>query len=59
MAPGKNSQSITHPEIALGHACLNPEFSAVGLPKKKIYLGDISILSIILSLESGCHHPPP
>jgi hypothetical protein len=25
---------------------------------KKVYLGAMSILSILLSLKSGCHHPP-
>jgi hypothetical protein len=28
-------------------------------PKKKIYLSGMSILSILLSLEPGCHNPPP
>jgi hypothetical protein len=26
-----------------------------GLPEKKVYLGGMSILSILLSLEPGCH----
>jgi hypothetical protein len=46
---------IDHPEIAPGQARLTPEFFAGGLPKKKIYLGGMSILSILLSLEPGCH----
>jgi hypothetical protein len=44
-----------HPEIASGQACLTIEFFAGGLPEKKVYLGGMSILSILLSLESGCH----
>jgi hypothetical protein len=35
---------------------LNPEFFAGELPEKKIYLGSMSILSILLSLEPGCHN---
>jgi hypothetical protein len=42
-----------------GQGRLTPEFFTVGLPKKKVYLSGMSILSIILSLESGCHNPPP
>jgi hypothetical protein len=42
-----------------GLSTLNTGFFSVGLPKKKVYLGGMSILSIILSLESGCHHPLP
>jgi hypothetical protein len=57
--PGKTSQSITHPEIALGQAHLTPGFFAGGLPEKKVYLSGMSILSILLSLESGCHNPTP
>jgi hypothetical protein len=34
---------------------LNPKFFAVGLSEKKVYLDGINILSIILSLELGCH----
>jgi hypothetical protein len=34
---------------------LNPEFFSVGLPEKNVYLGGMSILSILLSLELGCH----
>jgi hypothetical protein len=29
----------------------------LGLQKKKIYLDSMSILLILLSLESGCHNP--
>jgi hypothetical protein len=53
--PGKTSRSVIHPEIAAGPARLTPEFFASGLPKKKVYLGGMSILSILLSFESGCH----
>jgi hypothetical protein len=35
---------------------LNPEFFSVGLLEKKVYLGGMSILSILLTLESGCHN---
>jgi hypothetical protein len=55
-APGKTSQSVTHPEIAPGHACLTSEFYAVRLSEKKVYLGGMSIQSILLSLEPGCHN---
>jgi hypothetical protein len=34
---------------------LNSKFFSVRLSKKKVYLGGMSILSILLSLESGCH----
>jgi hypothetical protein len=37
---------------------LNPEFFSIGLPEKKVYLYGMSILSILLSLESGCHISP-
>jgi hypothetical protein len=53
--PGQTSRSITHAEIALSQACLILEFFSVGLPEKKVYLGGMSILSIILSLEPECH----
>jgi hypothetical protein len=49
---------VTHPEIAPGQARLALEFFAGGLPEKKVYLGGMSILSILLSLESGCHTGP-
>jgi hypothetical protein len=57
--PRKTSRSITHLEVAFGQARLTPEFFAVGLPEKKVYLSGMSILSILLSLEPGCHNPPP
>jgi hypothetical protein len=46
-------------EIAPDQACLTTEFFAGGFPEKKVYLGGMSILSIILSLKLGCHNPPP
>jgi hypothetical protein len=46
---------VTHPEIALDQACLTLDISAIGLTEKKVYLGGMSILSIILSLEPECH----
>jgi hypothetical protein len=54
--PRKTFRSITHPKIALGQTRLTPEFFTVGLSEKKIYLGGMSILSILLSLESECHN---
>jgi hypothetical protein len=35
------------------------EFFAGGLLEKKVYIDGMSILSIILSLESGFHNPTP
>jgi hypothetical protein len=52
-------QSVTHPKIALSQARLTPEFFASGLSEKMVYLGGMSILSILLSFEPGCHNPPP
>jgi hypothetical protein len=54
-ALGKTSRLVTHPEIALNQARLTSEFIAVELSEKKVYLGGMSILSILLSLEPGCH----
>jgi hypothetical protein len=48
-APGNTSRSVTHPEIAPGQARLTPEFFAGGLPEKKLQLGGISMLLILLS----------
>jgi hypothetical protein len=53
--PSKTSWSVTHPEIALGQARLTLEFFACELLEKKVYLGGMSILSILLSLKLGCH----
>jgi hypothetical protein len=55
----KTSQSITHPKITPGQARLTLEFFAGRLPEKKVYLDGTSILSILLSLEPGCHNAPP
>jgi hypothetical protein len=49
---------VTHPEIVLGQARLTPEFFIGELLEKKLYLGGMSILSILLSLELGCHNFP-
>jgi hypothetical protein len=57
--PGKTSRSVTHPEIAPGQTRLTPEFFTGGLPEKKVYLGGMSILSILLSLEPECHTANP
>jgi hypothetical protein len=54
--PGKTFWSVTHPEITLSQVHLTPEFFVGGLLKKKVYLGGMSILSILLSLEPGCHN---
>jgi hypothetical protein len=55
----KTSRSVTHPKIALDQARLTTEFFTGGLMEKKVYLGGMSILSILLSLNLGCHNPPP
>jgi hypothetical protein len=55
---GKTFQLVTHPEISLGQVCLTLEFFICGFFKKKVYLNDMNILSIILSLKSECHNPP-
>jgi hypothetical protein len=47
---------VTHPKIALGQTRLTLEFFTGGLSEKKVYLGGVSILSILLSLESGYHN---
>jgi hypothetical protein len=38
---------------------LNLEFFSDELPEKKVYLVDMSILSILLSPEPGCHTLTP
>jgi hypothetical protein len=43
------------PEIALGQAYLTLKFFTVEFTEKKVYLGDMSILSILLNIESECH----
>jgi hypothetical protein len=51
--PGKTSQSVTQSEIALGQTRLTSEFFTVGLPENKLYLGGMSILSILNSSFSS------
>jgi hypothetical protein len=46
---------FTHPAIAPGQAHLTPEFFTIGLSEKNVYFDDMSILSILLSFELGCH----
>jgi hypothetical protein len=53
--PIKTSRSVTHHEIAPSQARLTPEFFECELPEKNVYLNGMSILSILLNLESGCH----
>jgi hypothetical protein len=55
MCTQEDFRLVTHPEIALDQARLTSEFFSVGLLEKKVYLGGMSILSILLNLESGCH----
>jgi hypothetical protein len=40
---------VTHPEIVPGQTRLTPEFFAGGLPEKKLQLGSISMLLILLN----------
>ena len=56
MHPGRSSRSVTHPEIAPGQARLTLEFFRDRLPKKKLQLVDMSILSILLSPWAGVSH---
>jgi hypothetical protein len=51
-------RSVIHPKIALGQPRLTPKFFTIGLPEKKVYVTGMSILSILLSLEPGCHNSP-
>jgi hypothetical protein len=53
-APGNTFRSVTHPEIAPGQARLTPEFFADRLLEKKLQLGGISMLLILLS-RGGCY----
>jgi hypothetical protein len=54
-------------EVPVGHpssncsrpSTLNPEFLSDELPEKKVYLIDMSILSILLSPRPGCHTLTP
>jgi hypothetical protein len=54
-APEKTSRSVTHPKIDLGQTRLTYRFFRDRLPKNKIYLVGMSILSILLSLGPGYH----
>jgi hypothetical protein len=48
--------SVGHPSSNCSKpSTLNPRVLSVRLPEKKIYLGGMSILSILLSLKPGCH----
>ena len=49
------SQSVTHPQIALGQARLTSEFFGDQLSEKKLQLVGMSILLILLSPMSRCH----
>jgi hypothetical protein len=54
-APGNNFP-IGHPSSNRSRpSTLNLEFFSDELPEKKVYLVDMSILSILLSPEPGCH----
>lgn len=53
--PGRTSRWVTHHQIAPGQARLTSEFFSDELPEKKLQLVDMSILSILLSPESGYH----
>jgi hypothetical protein len=57
-APGKYFP-VGHPSSNRSRPItLNPEFFSDELPEKKVYLVDMSILSILLSPEPGCHKCP-
>jgi hypothetical protein len=47
---------VTHPKIILVQARLTPKFFTVELLKKKICLGSMNILLILLNLELRCHN---
>jgi len=53
--PGRIFRSVTHLKIAPGQARLTLEFFRDRLPKKKLQLVDMSIISIILSPGPGYH----
>jgi hypothetical protein len=57
--PGRTSQSVTHPKIALGQAHLTPEFFGDGFPEKKLQLVGMSILLILLSPRPECYSSTP
>jgi hypothetical protein len=54
--PGSTSRLVTHRQIAPGQARLTWSFFSDELPEKKVYLIDMSILSILLSHVT--HSPP-
>jgi hypothetical protein len=58
-APGTTSRSVTHRQIAPGQARLTWSSFLDELPEKKVYLVDMSILSILLSPRLGCHTLTP
>jgi hypothetical protein len=55
-ALGKTFWSAIYPEIAPDQIRLTSEFFVVGLLKKKVYLGGMNILSILLNLKPRCHN---
>jgi hypothetical protein len=55
----RNNFSVGHPFSNRSRpSTLNLEFFSYELPKKKLQLVDMSILSILLSPEPGCHTSP-
>jgi hypothetical protein len=48
-------RSVTYPKIAMDQTRLTLEFFTIVLSEKKVYLDDISTLSILLNLEPVCH----
>jgi hypothetical protein len=48
-------RSVTYPKIAMNQTRLTSEFFIIVLPEKKIYLNDMSTLSILFNLEPVCH----
>jgi hypothetical protein len=52
----KNNFSVGHPSSNRSRpSTLNLEFFSDELPEKKVYLIDMSVLSILLSPGLGCH----
>jgi hypothetical protein len=52
----RNNFPIGHPSSNRSRlSMLNPEFFSDELPENKVYLVDMSILSILLSPRPGCH----
>jgi hypothetical protein len=54
--PGKTFRSVIHPEIALGQARLTLKLFTLGLSEKKVYINDMSILSILLKPSFKISH---